>query len=1092
MRLERLANRRRFRVVAAGIAVVAGILAVLGLAGNPDRAGAALDPKPSPLFKNSLEKSVRQVSTPFGERGQAELAAVPHPDQQNRWPIGGVTAKAAGSGPLIEVAFVADMDLFIVPGEFAPGACGDPMPVQVSGPVVVQMPPPPYANGDPIPIEIIGMNLVGVSPIGPVEVRERLGQPSVSQLQNVVTDPNGDILQCDSFFDIFIEIEFPTQPIPAGFFGPGSLPFEGSVSGPFPNLGQPHPTPPSLPPGPLVDSETGEPIGTVCGGVITPRETADGDTLCWCIYELVCASGPPDVLAGLGLCVGDKRRGNMCTGPDCQTGTCVTPVTQTDGSVCLEWRIAPEYCAPSNLPPMPNIPRLPCTCDPSAPTMPSSPSCPGDISCPEGATCGTTPSCPPYPSCPTGETCPESPSCGGTETCPGTASCPETPSCPGVSSCRGESTCPWTPSCEGNLSCSGTYTCGTNYTCEGPSCPSYASCGGTASCPGTNTCNGTPSCPAALTCPNSSTCPGFWSCTGTPTCAGAVSCANTPPLDPYSVVFSVAGGHNAAEGIQQGIFGFAPPEPNDVFSLGPGHGYLTEGELFQASGVSGAVGVDMTNVDRLSSSLGVGPAPMGGPPYIGPFDPTPFAPLPAPAPPGALGTFGLLSGDNINALSFGRDGGSILLFSVNTLAIGKPGTAVFFEANVSPASGAPISPFPPSNGGGDPGDEAAGDIFRSGLFARFGTGGGPVLNPTTVGSNALEIDEVFLGLQAPAVAWSLNLGIGEDDLDALETEDAFTIDPDGDGIPNPGSHAYFSLDFASVQVVNGIPDPFPGVATGFDPDGVTANDILITPVPGGGPVFRYAIYARGVMDIGLLPGDDLDALVLDDADPVGVLSPGDEILFSLAGGSPSLTAGANPNMPAGALSPGDVYRKQFGIPGIRRYARATDLGLLDSDELNALDIGACIDTCGADSDGDGVNDLCDNCPNHFNPGQLDTDGDGVGDVCDNCPTVFNPDQADSNGNGIGDACEPGVCLCPFQGDMNADGSINATDLTLIINVIFFSGPDPQDPTCPTTRADFNGNGIVNAVDLTLAINYIFFGGPPPVNPCTCPGGFPCP
>jgi probable HAF family extracellular repeat protein len=36
----------------------------------------------------------------------------------------------------------------------------------------------------------------------------------------------------------------------------------------------------------------------------------------------------------------------------------------------------------------------------------------------------------------------------------------------------------------------------------------------------------------------------------------------------------------------------------------------------------------------------------------------------------------------------------------------------------------------------------------------------------------------------------------------------------------------------------------------------------------------------------------------------------------------------------------------------------------------------------------------------------DTDGDGVADAEDNCPEVANPDQADSDGDGQGDACEP--------------------------------------------------------------------------------------
>ena len=35
----------------------------------------------------------------------------------------------------------------------------------------------------------------------------------------------------------------------------------------------------------------------------------------------------------------------------------------------------------------------------------------------------------------------------------------------------------------------------------------------------------------------------------------------------------------------------------------------------------------------------------------------------------------------------------------------------------------------------------------------------------------------------------------------------------------------------------------------------------------------------------------------------------------------------------------------------------------------------------------------------------DSDGDGVPDTQDNCPNTYNPDQADSDGDGVGDACE---------------------------------------------------------------------------------------
>jgi hypothetical protein len=60
----------------------------------------------------------------------------------------------------------------------------------------------------------------------------------------------------------------------------------------------------------------------------------------------------------------------------------------------------------------------------------------------------------------------------------------------------------------------------------------------------------------------------------------------------------------------------------------------------------------------------------------------------------------------------------------------------------------------------------------------------------------------------------------------------------------------------------------------------------------------------------------------------------------------------------------------------------------------------------ADSEGDGIGDVCDNCVDDENPGQEDSDGDAVGDVCDNCPTIGNEDQADSDSDGIGDVCEP--------------------------------------------------------------------------------------
>ncbi len=40
-----------------------------------------------------------------------------------------------------------------------------------------------------------------------------------------------------------------------------------------------------------------------------------------------------------------------------------------------------------------------------------------------------------------------------------------------------------------------------------------------------------------------------------------------------------------------------------------------------------------------------------------------------------------------------------------------------------------------------------------------------------------------------------------------------------------------------------------------------------------------------------------------------------------------------------------------------------------------------------DTDGDGLEDICDNCPDDFNPGQENCDGDALGNVCDPDPCI---------------------------------------------------------------------------------------------------------
>jgi len=87
----------------------------------------------------------------------------------------------------------------------------------------------------------------------------------------------------------------------------------------------------------------------------------------------------------------------------------------------------------------------------------------------------------------------------------------------------------------------------------------------------------------------------------------------------------------------------------------------------------------------------------------------------------------------------------------------------------------------------------------------------------------------------------------------------------------------------------------------------------------------------------------------------------------------------------------------------------------------------------------------------------DSDGDGVLDAFDNCPNDSNLDQADSDGDGVGDACD----LVP---DLDNNGDVDKEDFSIFQSCMTGSGGDIT-PGCE--KADFDSDKDVDLNDFDI-------------------------
>ncbi|MCG8408182.1 MAG: Ig-like domain-containing protein, partial [Phycisphaerales bacterium] len=111
-----------------------------------------------------------------------------------------------------------------------------------------------------------------------------------------------------------------------------------------------------------------------------------------------------------------------------------------------------------------------------------------------------------------------------------------------------------------------------------------------------------------------------------------------------------------------------------------------------------------------------------------------------------------------------------------------------------------------------------------------------------------------------------------------------------------------------------------------------------------------------------------------------------------------------------------------------------------------------------DSDGDGINDDTDNCPNDANPNQEDADGDGVGDVCDDTPAP-NPLPPLAEDNSTTTDEDTARVIEVLNNDSDPDGNLDPTSVT--VTVAPTNGTAAVNATngevTYTPNPNFNGN-----------------------------------
>ena len=102
---------------------------------------------------------------------------------------------------------------------------------------------------------------------------------------------------------------------------------------------------------------------------------------------------------------------------------------------------------------------------------------------------------------------------------------------------------------------------------------------------------------------------------------------------------------------------------------------------------------------------------------------------------------------------------------------------------------------------------------------------------------------------------------------------------------------------------------------------------------------------------------------------------------------------------------------------------------------------------------------------------LDIDQDGIMDNDDNCIDEYNPNQADTDNDGLGDLCDPCNNLIWTGGDANADLTLDLNDILLVVDIVI----GESQSLCGSQSADITQDGVLNVLDVIGLVQLILGG-----------------